>query len=129
MVGKQIHALSGVVVLLALLVSRAVKVQKEVEVVTHNYEIMFIVRPDVDEEKLKATREKIQATITGNGGEITDTKDMGKRRLAYEINKYREGVYTVYNFKATADVVNELDHVIRISDDIMRHIIVNMDEK
>jgi len=95
----------------------------------HNYEIMFIVRPDVDEEGLKATREKVQATITGNGGEITDTQDMGKRRLAYEINKYREGIYTVYNFKAAANVVNELDHVIRISDDIMRHIIVNIDEK
>lgn len=95
----------------------------------HNYEIMFIVRPDVDEETLKAIREKVQSTITENGGEITDVNDMGKRRLAYEINKFREGIYTVYNFKATADVVKELDHVIRISDSIMRHLIVNMDEK
>jgi small subunit ribosomal protein S6 len=96
---------------------------------THNYEIMFIVRPDVDEETLKAIREKVQATIMENGGEITNVQDMGKRRFAYEIQKYREGIYTVYNFKAAPNVVKELDHVIRINDNIMRHMIINMDEK
>jgi small subunit ribosomal protein S6 len=96
---------------------------------THNYEIMFIVRPDVDEETLKAIREKVQATIMENGGEITNVQDMGKRRFAYEIQKYREGIYTVYNFKAEPNVVKELDHVIRINDNIMRHMIINMDEK
>lgn len=95
----------------------------------HNYEIMFIVRPDVDEETIKATREKVQATITENGGEITNIDDMGKRRLAYEINNFREGVYSVYTFKGEAGVVDELDHVIRISDNIVRHLIINIDEK
>jgi small subunit ribosomal protein S6 len=95
----------------------------------HNYEIMFIVRPDVDEETVKATREKVQATITENGGELTNIDDMGKRRLAYEINNHREGVYSVYTFKGEAGVVDELDHVIRINDNIMRHLIINIDEK
>jgi small subunit ribosomal protein S6 len=95
----------------------------------HNYELMFIVRPDVDEETLNATREKVQATITANGGEIADVQDMGKRRFAYEIEKYREGFYTVYKFKAPTSVVKELDHVVRITDNIMRHLIINLDEK
>ncbi|MGA8942288.1 MAG: 30S ribosomal protein S6 [Thermoactinomyces sp.] len=95
----------------------------------HNYELMFIVRPDVDDETLAATREKVYATITGKNGEITDKDDMGKRRLAYEIDRYREGIYTVVNFKAEADVVKELDYVIGINDSILRHMIINVDEK
>ncbi|MBA4541920.1 MULTISPECIES: 30S ribosomal protein S6 [Thermoactinomyces] len=96
---------------------------------THNYEIMFIVRPDVDEETVKACREKVQATIAQHGGEIINADDMGKRRLAYEIDSYREGIYTVYTFRASADVVKELDHVVRINDNFMRHMIINIDEK
>ncbi|MBD1371991.1 30S ribosomal protein S6 [Hazenella sp. IB182357] len=95
----------------------------------HNYELMFIVRPDADEETLKGTREKIQSIISDNGGELTNTDDMGKRRLAYEINKYREGIYTVVTFKADADVVNELNRVININDNIIRHMAVNIDDK
>lgn len=95
----------------------------------HNYEMMFIVRPDVDEETLQATRDKVAQTIKENNGEITDTDDMGKRRFAYEINRYREGYYTVVNFKADAEVVDELDYTIRINDNILRHLIINVDEK
>jgi small subunit ribosomal protein S6 len=95
----------------------------------HKYELNFIVRPDVDEETLKATREKIQSVITDNGGEIVEVEDLGKRRLAYMIDKYREGTYTVYIFHAGADVVTELDRVININDNIIRHIIINRDEK
>jgi small subunit ribosomal protein S6 len=107
---------------------RAAKVQKEVEPM-HNYELMFIVRPDVDEETLKTTREKIQSVITEHGGEITDVQDMGRRRLAYMIQKFREGIYTVYNFKANAAVVNELNHTLNINDNVIRHMVINIDEK
>lgn len=95
----------------------------------HNYEMMFIIRPDVDDETLTATREKVFATISDKDGEIADKDDMGKRRFAYEIDRYREGIYTVVNFKAKADVVKELDYVIGINDNILRHMIINVDEK
>lgn len=95
----------------------------------HKYELMFIVRPDLDEETLKATREKIQGIITTHGGEIAKADDMGKRRLAYLIDKYREGVYTVYNFNSSTEVVAELDRVINIDENIIRHMIINKDEK
>ncbi|MBA4494094.1 30S ribosomal protein S6 [Paenactinomyces guangxiensis] len=95
----------------------------------HKYELMFIIRPDVDEDTIKATRDKVQSVITENGGEIIDTNDMGKRRLAYLIDKYREGIYTVYTFQAKADVVTELDRVININDNIIRHLVININEK
>ncbi len=95
----------------------------------HNYEMMFIIRPDVDDETLTTTREKVFAKITEKNGEIADKDDMGKRRFAYEIDRYREGIYTVVNFKAEADVVKELDYVIGINDNILRHMIINVDEK
>lgn len=103
----------------------------------NNYEIMFIVRPDVDEENLKSTREKVQNIIAQHDGKIIEEKDMGKRRLAYifpfkqgnEPVKYNDGYYTVYNFEANTDVVDELNRVINIDDKVLRHLVINLAEK
>jgi len=93
------------------------------------YELMYIVRPDLDDENLRATREKVHSVITNNGGEIIEVNEMGKRRLAYEIKKVRDGVYTVVTFNATPEVVNELDRTIKINDNVIRHMIINLEEK
>jgi small subunit ribosomal protein S6 len=103
----------------------------------NNYEMMFIVRPDVDEETLAASREKVQTIIAEHNGQISEEKDMGKRRLAYIIPfkqgsepiKYTEGYYTVYNFTATTDVVDELNRVVNIDDKFLRHLVINLAEK
>ena len=95
----------------------------------HNYELMFVTRTDVDEEALKATREKVESVITSGGGEVVSFDDMGKRRLAYEIDKHREGIYSLYNFRSTPDVVKELERIININDNILRHLTINTDEK
>lgn len=103
----------------------------------HNYEIMFIVRPDVNEESLEASRKKVQSVIAEHDGTLIEEKDMGKRRFAYTIVykqgnepiKYNEGYYTVYNFKANTDVVDELNHVLNIDDRILRHLVINLEEK
>jgi small subunit ribosomal protein S6 len=87
------------------------------------YEVMYIIRTDLEEAAIQATVEKFQGIIT-NGGEITKHNVMGKRRLAYEINKNRDGVYVLTNFSATPDVVKELDRVMRISDEVIRFMIV-----
>ncbi|WP_223070025.1 30S ribosomal protein S6 [Paenibacillus caui] len=86
------------------------------------YEVMYIIRPDVEQEAVQATVEKFQGIIQ-NGGEITSHEVMGKRRLAYEINKLREGVYVLVNFTATPEVVNELERILKISDEIIRYLI------
>ena len=90
------------------------------------YEIMYIIRTDLDEQVVQTVTEKFQ-TIINNGGEISKHHVMGKRRLAYEINKYRDGIYVLVNFSAKPDVVKELDRVMRISDEIIRYLIVQDD--
>lgn len=64
----------------------------------NKYEIMYIIRPDVDEETQKAVVERFNNILTDNGAEIEKVTEMGKRRLAYEIENYKEGIYMVINF-------------------------------
>jgi small subunit ribosomal protein S6 len=87
------------------------------------YEVRYIIRPELDQDAVAATVEKF-ANIINNGGEITKSDVMGKRRLAYEINKIRDGHYVLVHFNATNDVINELDRVMKISDEIIRFLIV-----
>lgn len=89
------------------------------------YELMYIIRPDLEQEAVDATVEKIQAIINNGNGEITKHDVMGKRRLAYEIQKHRDGIYVLIQFTADPDVVTELDRIIRITDEIIRHLVVN----
>ncbi len=88
-----------------------------------NYELMYIIRPDVEQETVQAVTEKFQGII-GNGGEIVKHDMMGKRRLAYEINKHREGTYVLVHFKGTSEIVTELERVLKITDEIIRHMVV-----
>ncbi len=96
-------------------------VHKEVNQM-RKYEVMYIIRPDVEQEAVQATVEKFQGIIQ-NGGEITKHDVMGKRRLAYEINKIRDGVYVLVNFTATPEVVAELERILKISDEVIRYLI------
>lgn len=91
------------------------------------YEVMYILRPTLEQEAVQATVEKFKG-IMSNGGEITNHQDMGKRRLAYEINKIREGFYFLVNFQATPAVVAELERIMKISDEVIRYLIVREDE-
>lgn len=86
------------------------------------YEVMYIIRPDVEQEALQALVEKFNGIIS-NGGEVTKTDVIGKRRLAYEINKLREGHFVLVHFTADSAVVNELDRVMKIADEVIRSLI------
>lgn len=87
------------------------------------YEVMYIIRSDLEQEAVQATIEKFQGIIN-NGGEVTKHDVMGKRRLAYEINKFRDGIYVLVHFNAPSEVIVELDRVMKISDEIIRYLIV-----
>jgi small subunit ribosomal protein S6 len=93
-----------------------------------NYELMYIQRPDVEEEKRKSNAERFNAIITDRGGEITKVNEMGKRRLAYEIDRIRDGYYVLTNFQASPEAVNELERIMKISDDVIRYLIVREDD-
>jgi len=90
------------------------------------YDVMYIIRPDVEQETLQAVVEKFNAIIA-NGGEVIKSEVLGKRRLAYEIQKFRDGIYVLVNFNATPEVVAELERVLRITDEVIRHLIVRDD--
>lgn len=95
---------------------------------THPYEVMFILRPDLDEEATTAAIDKIAGVITGQGGKVEKVDRWGKRKLAYEIKGYQDGFYSVVEFEGTPSVAEELDRVLKISDEVIRSLIVRRDE-
>ena len=86
------------------------------------YEVMYIIRPDIEQDAVQAAVEKFQGIIS-NGGEITKHDVMGKRRLAYEIKKFNDGTFVLVNFNGTPEVINELERLMKISDDVIRYLI------
>lgn len=90
------------------------------------YEIMYIIRPNIDEEAKAALIERFDAILKDNGAEVIESKDWEKRRLAYEMNGYREGIYHIVKVSSpsSATAVNEFDRLAKINDDIIRHMIV-----
>jgi len=92
------------------------------------YEVVFILRPDLDEEKSAAAVDKFKGLVESHGGEILKLDKWGKRRLAYEVKDFKEGVYIILQMKAEPKVAAELDRVFKITDEVLRHIIVREDE-
>ena len=95
----------------------------------NNYEVMFIIESALDEEKKQATIEMVKEVISTDGGEITKENIWGNRKLAYPINKKNDGYYVVMEFTAKPELPSELDRRLKISDAVIRHIIINKDEK
>lgn len=96
---------------------------------TTKYEITYIIKPDVDDEAKKAIIDKYNKVIADNGGEMVEAKDWGKRRFAYEIEKYREGSYYIMTFTAEdAAAVNEFARLSKIDDSVLRSMTVKLDK-
>ena len=96
---------------------------------TTKYEITYIIKPDVDDEAKKAIIDKYTKVIADNGGEMVEAKDWGKRRFAYEIEKYREGSYYIMTFTAEdAAAVNEFARLSKIDDSVLRSMTVQLDK-
>ena len=89
----------------------------------NQYESIIIVNPNLDEAALKALEEKFTGLINENG-KVESVENMGKKKLAYEIKKCKEGTYLLFNFEAKPDSITELERVYRITDDIMKFIVV-----
>lgn len=98
------------------------------ERVMKNYELIYVLRPNLDDEAKTAVLDKVKA-IVETSGEVEKVDVWGVRRLAYEIQKLNEGFYVLVSFKAGADLPKELDRNLKINDAVIRHMIVNLDEK
>ena len=88
------------------------------------YESVVIVSPNVDEEGLKALEEKFTGLINENG-KVETVESMGKRKLAYEIKKFTEGTYLVFNFEAKPEFIRELERVYRITDEVLKYMTID----
>lgn len=89
------------------------------------YETVFVLDPNLDEEQVKAEVDKVQGVITGMEGEIIGVEPGGKRRLTYEIKGNREGYYTLISFKSKPSSIAELERSYKLNERVLRHIIVN----
>ena len=95
---------------------------------THQYELMVILNPEIDERQVPATLDKFLKVITADGGSIDNVDIWGKRRLAYEIQKKTEGVYAVVAFTATSAATQELDRQLKLSETVMRTKVLRAEE-
>ena len=92
-----------------------------------NYEAVYILNPDLSEEQIAAQVERFKSVVEANGT-VTEVDEWGKRRLAYPINDLTEGYYVLMTFTAAAAVPAELDRIFRITDGVMRSLIVCKDQ-
>ena len=95
---------------------------------THQYELMVILDPEVDERQVAPKLDGFLKVITADGGSIDNVDVWGKRRLAYEIQKKNEGIYAVVNFTATSAATQELDRQLGLADDVLRTKILRAEE-
>ena len=86
----------------------------------HEYETVFILDPGLDENQVNDEVEKTSNLISSHGGKILDVQRWGRKRLAYEINKKRDGVYTMIKHESTGETVKELERRLRLNDSVMR---------
>ncbi|KMK77910.1 30S ribosomal protein S6 [Alkalihalobacillus pseudalcaliphilus] len=92
------------------------------------YEIMYIIAPNLEESATKELIERFNGVLTTNGAELDKVEEMGKRRLAYEINDFREGFYVLLNVTANSDAINEFNRLVKINENIIR-VLVTKDEQ
>ena len=93
----------------------------------NKYESVIIINPNVDEAGIKALEDKFTGLINENG-KVEKVDSMGKRKLAYEIKKFAEGTYLVFNFESKPEAIKELERVYRITDDVLKFIVVKKED-
>ncbi len=93
-----------------------------------SYEIVFIINPDAEDAEVMRLTEAAQKIITDQGGSIVKTEMMGKRRLAYEINHQRDGVYVLLEVEGSGREIAEFERRMRVNDRVIRYMTVRVDE-
>ena len=94
----------------------------------NKYEIMFVVRPDMEEAEIKKTAEEMKKVLTDSKAKILEEKPMGQRELAYEVKKFTTGYYYLFVVEANAAAEQEFNRVARINENLLRHIVVKVED-
>lgn len=93
------------------------------------YEIMYIIVPDLESEELDKAIDRVKGAIEKTGGQVEYEKKMGKQKLAYEIQDYKEGYYVLMHVQGGEEMISELDHVFKMNEEYMRNIVIGLDEE
>ena len=93
-----------------------------------DYEMVFILSPEIGDDVVEESLERLSQNITTRGGEIVDVNHWGRRRLAYPIKRHLEGNYVVHQVKLDPEQVPDLESNLRISEEVIRHLIVRTDD-
>jgi small subunit ribosomal protein S6 len=93
------------------------------------YELMFIVRPDMADEDLEKLIATLESTVTSAAGTVKTVERMGKRRLAYMVRKFREGVYILLTIEGTGVVIHEVERRLRVTEPVIKFLTVRIDEE
>ncbi len=91
------------------------------------YELMLILRPDVADDKAQAVIDRTTRQLTASGGQIVKVAPWGRRRLAYQIDRYREGSYHIVLFEAPSDALAELERGLQITEEVLRHLVTRVE--
>ena len=95
----------------------------------NKYEMMFIVKATMENESVKATAESIKKLVTDLKGNVVEYKELGEKKLAYPINKELNGYYFLMQFEANKEVEAELNRKARLDENVLRHLIIKLDEE
>ncbi|MGI9101109.1 MAG: 30S ribosomal protein S6 [Terriglobales bacterium] len=93
------------------------------------YELMFIVRPDLVDEELDRLISNLEAQVTTAGGTLKNSERMGKRRLAYLVRGFHDGMYVLFTIEGTGEVVRELERRLRVNEPVIKFLTVRVDEE
>lgn len=94
----------------------------------NKYEIMFIVKPDMEEAEITKTADSLKQVLLDNSAEMVEEKKMGQRELAYEIKKFKTGYYFLFVVEAKAEAIEEFNRVVGINECVLRHLVVKVED-
>ncbi|WP_338055041.1 30S ribosomal protein S6 [Sulfobacillus harzensis] len=92
------------------------------------YELMYILKPDLGEEAQQSAIEKVEQIVEGAGGTVEKTDKWGRRKLAYAIDDFTEGFYVVVNFSGDGAIANEITRLLNINEEVIRSMVVRLDD-
>ena len=96
---------------------------------SRKYELVYVISPDVSDDQVNELHSQIEAIVQRMGGQIEKTDNWGRRKLAYEIGRHKEGTYVLEVINGGGDVMKEIDRRFKVTDLIIRHMIVRVDEE
>jgi small subunit ribosomal protein S6 len=96
---------------------------------TRQYELVYVLSPDASEQEVTDLHAQVEATIARMGGELARTEAWGRRKLAYEIGRHKEGVYVLEVINGSGELIKELERRLRVNEQVLRHLTVRVDEE